>query len=122
MTRGERCNGRLPPEPVAGPAQPTAPPDPETLVRSRAYIALLVFGAAVGVPVAAVAFFFLKAITEAQHYFYATLPGELGFNSVPMWWPAPLLVVAGVLVSLTIRYLPGIGGHKPAEGFKTGVG
>ena len=78
------------------------------------------FGAAIGVPVAAVAFFFLKAVTEAQHYFFATLPGELGFDSVPMWWPAPLLVTAGVLVSLTIRYLPGTAGHKPAEGFKTG--
>src|SRR5271169_7043294 len=105
MTRGERCHGRLPPEPVADPtpqsAPPAAPPDPETLLRSRAYVALLVFGAAIGVPVAVVAFFFLKAISETQHYFYSTLPGELGYSSVPMWWPAPLLVVAGVLVSLT---------------------
>jgi H+/Cl- antiporter ClcA len=100
---------------------PAAPPDPETLLRSRAYVALLVLGAAVGVPVAAVAFFFLKAVSEAQHYFFATLPGELGFDSVPMWWPAPLLVMSGVLVSLTIRYLPGSAGHKPAEGFKTGL-
>jgi H+/Cl- antiporter ClcA len=105
---------------VADPTQPTAPPDPETLLRSRAYVALLVFGAAIGVPVAVVAFFFLKAVSEAQHYFFTTLPGELGFDSVPMWWPAPLLVTAGVLVSLTIRYLPGTAGHKPAEGFKTG--
>ena len=27
--------------------------------------------------------------------------------------------VSGLLVSLTIRYLPGTAGHKPAEGFKT---
>ena len=101
-------------------ADPTAPPDPETLLRSRAYVALLVFGAAIGVPVAVVAYFFLKAISESQHYFYSTLPGELGYGSVPMWWPAPLLFVAGVLVSLTIRYLPGTAGHKPAEGFKSG--
>ena len=103
------------------PTQPPAtPPDPAALLRSRAYIALLVFGAVVGVVVAVVAYFFLKAINESQHYFYSTLPGEVGFNSVPMWWPAPLLVVAGVLVALTIRYLPGTAGHKPAEGFKTG--
>ena len=105
---------------MADPTPPAAPPDPETLLRSRAFVGLLVFGATIGVPVAVVAFFFLKAVTEAQHYFFATLPGELGFDSVPMWWPVPLLVTAGVLVSLTIRYLPGTAGHKPAEGFKTG--
>jgi H+/Cl- antiporter ClcA len=107
-------------DPTPQSAAPAAPPDAETFLRSRAYVALLVFGAVIGVPVAAVAFFFLKAVSEAQHYLYATLPGELGYGTVPMWWPAPLLVVAGVLVSLTIRYLPGTAGHKPAEGFKTG--
>ena len=34
---------------------PGASPDPEELLRSRSYIALLVFGAAIGVPVATVA-------------------------------------------------------------------
>ena len=32
----------------------------------------------------------------------------------------PLLALSGLLVGLTIRYLPGTAGHKPAEGFKTG--
>jgi H+/Cl- antiporter ClcA len=31
-----------------------------------------------------------------------------------------LLALAGVLVGLTIRYLPGRGGHSPADGFKAG--
>ena len=35
-----------------------------------------------------------------------------------MWWPIPLLAVGGPLVGLTIQYLPGTGGHQPAEGFK----
>ena len=48
-----------------------------------------------------------------------TLPGELGFDSQPSWWPIPLLALSGLLVALTIRYLPGTAGHKPAEGFKT---
>ena len=30
----------------------------------------------------------------------------------------PLLLVSGLLVGLTIRYLPGKGGHSPADGFK----
>ena len=68
------------PDPTPQSAPPAAPPDPETLLRSRAYVALLVFGAAIGVPVAVVAFFFLKAVSEAQHYLFATLPGELGFD------------------------------------------
>ena len=39
--------------------------------RSRSYLALLVFGAAIGVPVAAAAYFFLKGVDAAQQYLYA---------------------------------------------------
>lgn len=81
---------------------------------------LLVFGAIVGVVVAFVAYFFLKGVSEAQHYVFATLPKEVGFSTVPVWWPLPWPALAGLLVALTIRYLPGSAGHKPAEGFKAG--
>ncbi len=81
---------------------------------------LLVFGALVGIVVALVAYFFLKGVGEAQHYIFSTLPTELGFDSEPVWWPLPWPPLAGLLVALTIRYLPGTAGHKPAEGFKTG--
>ena len=107
--------------PVTNPApaaSPAASPDPAALLRSRSYLVLLVFGAIVGVPVAAVAYFFLEGVAELQQYLFDTLPGDLGFDSQPAWWPIPLLALSGVLVALTIRYLPGIGGHKPAEGFK----
>jgi H+/Cl- antiporter ClcA len=79
---------------------------------------LLVFGALLGVPVAAVAYFFLKAIEESQHYLYTSLPGDLGFHGEPTWWPLPVLALGGLVVALAIRYLPGTGGEKPAEGFK----
>ena len=36
-----------------------------------------------------------------------------------MWWPLPLLALSGLLVALAIRYLPGTGGHSPADGFKS---
>ena len=101
------------------PPAPGAGVDPAELLRSRRYVVLLVFGAAVGVPIAAVAYFFLKAVGELQHFFYTSLPGDLGFSSAPTWWPLPLLGVCGVLVALTIERLPGTGGHKPAEGLKT---
>ena len=106
------------PEPPAPP--PVAAPDPLELLRSRSYVALVVFGAVIGVPVAVIAYFFLKLVAEAQHYVFSTLPGELGFSGEPTWWPLPLLALSGVLVALTIRSLPGTAGHKPAEGFKTG--
>jgi H+/Cl- antiporter ClcA len=95
-------------------------PAPVELLRSRSYLVLLIFGAVVGVLAAAVAFFYLKAVQEAQHFVFASLPHELGFSGEPLWWPLPCLALAGLLVALTIRYLPGTAGHKPAEGFKTG--
>jgi H+/Cl- antiporter ClcA len=101
-------------------SQPTAPPDPAELLRSRGYLALLAFGSAVGIVVAFVAYFFLKGVSEAQTYIFTTLPGEFGFSHQPVWWPLPWPPLAGVLVALTIRRLPGTAGHKPAEGFKTG--
>ena len=97
-----------------------ASPDPVELLRSRRYLVLVVFGAIVGVLVAVVAYFFLKAVGEAQHYIFTTLPGEVGYDAEPVWWPAPWLALSGLLVALTIQYLPGTAGHKPAEGFKTG--
>jgi len=100
------------------PGESGAPADPVELLKSRSYVALLVLGAAIGAPVAAIAYFFLKAITELQQYFFTTLPRDLGFDGEPIWWPLPLLAVGGLLVALTIRYLPGTAGHKPAEGLK----
>jgi H+/Cl- antiporter ClcA len=95
-------------------------PSAAELLRSRSYIVLVVFGAIVGVPVAAVAYFFLKLVAETQQYVFETLPGELGFDSQPSWWSIPLLALSGLIVAASIRFLPGTSGHKPAEGFKTG--
>ncbi len=101
-------------------ASPAASPDPVELLRSRRYLVLVVFGAIVGVLVAFVAYFFLKAVGDVQKYIFTTLPGEVGYDTEPAWWPAPWLTLSGLLVALTIQYLPGTAGHKPAEGFKTG--
>ena len=95
-------------------------PNPAELLRSRSYVVLVVFGAIIGVPVAAVSYFFLKLVAEAQQYVFDTLPGELGFDSQPSWWSIPFLALSGLIVAASIRYLPGTSGHKPAEGFKTG--
>jgi H+/Cl- antiporter ClcA len=101
---------------------PTDPPivDPMAMLRSRSYVQLLVLAAILGVPVSVVAYFFLKLVALLQNWFFTLLPKELGFSGTPVWWPLPLLAVAGVLVGATITYLPGTAGHKPAEGFKAG--
>ncbi len=67
---------------------------------------------------AAAAYFFLKGVAEAQQYLFTTFPDDLGFDEAPVWWPLPILALGGLVVGLTIRYLPGTGGHDPAEGFK----
>ncbi len=95
-------------------------PDPFALIRSRGYVALLVLAAIIGIPVSAVAYGFLKLVDVLQVWLFTDLPKELGFHGTPPWWPLPLLAVAGVLVALTIKYLPGTGGHSPADGFKAG--
>ena len=101
---------------------PDPPLDPLALLRSRSYVALLVLAAIIGVPVSAVAYFFLALVSKMQGWVFTDLPSGLGFHGEPLWWPIPPLVLAGVLVALTIRYLPGTGGHSPADGFKMGEG
>src|SRR6202034_40831 len=100
----------------------TTPADPLALLRSRSYLALLALAAIIGVPISAVAYFFLALVSKMQGWIFTDLPSGLGFHGEPLWWPIPPLVLSGVLVALTIRYLPGNGGHSPADGFKMGAG
>ncbi len=110
-------------------ARPTAPaPSPapgggdlaagdlSAVVRSRTYLALLVMGALIGVPVSAVAFGFLALVHQIDHAVYQDLPGALGFHGEPTWWPVPVVGLSGVVVALAVRTLPGNGGHSPVDG------
>jgi H+/Cl- antiporter ClcA len=100
----------------------TTPPDPLAMLRSRSYLVLLALAAIVGVPVSAAAYFFLALVGKLQGWIFTSLPKGLGFHGEPLWWPILPLLLAGVLVSLTLKYLPGTGGHSPADGFKAGGG
>jgi H+/Cl- antiporter ClcA len=95
------------------------PTDVVGLLRSRNYLVLLVLAAALGVPIATAAYWFLYLISQLQKWLYQPqyLLQALGFHGEPIWWPIPLVGIAGVLVALLIRYLPGRGGHSPADGF-----
>ena len=95
-------------------------PDAGDILRSRSYLSLLVLGALLGIPVAVVAYSFLAFVTKAQKFAFTTLPEDLGFSSAPTWWPLLPLVVCGLIVGLTLRYMHGTAGHRPAEGFKAG--
>ena len=99
-----------------------APPavDPNKLLRSPDYLRLLGLAAAIGLPISAVAYGFLTLVHFLQEWVFDDLPHGLGFSDVPAWWPLPVLGLAGVVVGLVIRYLPGGGGHSPAHGFQTG--
>jgi H+/Cl- antiporter ClcA len=110
-----------PPGPPSLP-DPDKPPDPLALLRSRSYIVLLVIAVIIGAPVSTAAYFFLALVSKLQGWIFTDLPKGLGFHAEPLWWPILPLLVAGVLVALTIKYLPGTGGHSPADGFKAGAG
>src|SRR3954453_15709420 len=97
---------------------PPAPTSPIEVLKDRGYLAWVLIGAALGVPVACAAYFFLKLVAEAQQFLFTDLPSDVGFQGAPIWWLVPLLVLSGVFVGLTIRHLPGTAGHKPSEGFK----
>jgi H+/Cl- antiporter ClcA len=99
----------------------TTPAEPVALLRSRGYVVLLALAGIIGAPVAAVAWGFLALVSKLQGWLYVDLPKGLGFAGTPVWWPVPLLAIAGLLVALTIRYLPGTGGHSPADGLQPGA-
>jgi H+/Cl- antiporter ClcA len=103
------------------PAPGGAVPNPAELLRSKQYVVLLVLAAILGAVAAAVVLFYLKLVGLLQHFFYHHLVSDLGFKHEPLWWPLPLLVIAGLLVALTIQYLPGTGGEEPAEGLKVSL-
>jgi H+/Cl- antiporter ClcA len=100
-------------------SQGDPPPDPLVLLRSRSYLRLLLLAAVIGVPVSAVAYGFLKLVAVLQEAVFETLPEGVGFHAAPAWWPLPVLALSGLLTACAIRYLPGAGGHSPADGFKT---
>ena len=90
-------------------------------MHSRGYLGLLLFAALIGVPLSLAAFGFLAAVHELEHQVWHTLPDALGYETLPAWWAIGTLGVAGILVGLTVRHLPGHGGHVPSAGLAAGA-
>ncbi len=103
--------------------QAADPADPASVLVSRAYLVLLAIASIVGVIVSLATWGFLELIYQIQREVYHHLPSALGYaHGPPLWWSLPVLAIAGLLVACAITYLPGNGGHIPAEGLKVGGG
>lgn len=103
------------------PAVPAGEPvAPMSVLRSRQYLGLLALAAVLGVPISAVAYGFLALVGAAQRWTFTSLPTALGLAGPPPWWPLVPLVVAGLIVGVVVRYVPGHGGESPADGFHAG--
>jgi H+/Cl- antiporter ClcA len=98
----------------------TTPADPFAILRTKKYMALLILAAVLGVVISFLVYWYLKLIADIQTWVFTDLPKSLGFHGEPAWWPLLPLAVAGAITGATIRYLPGRGGHSPADGFKPG--
>src|SRR5262249_5886318 len=95
---------------------PDATARAESVLRSRRYIAALVIAAILGVPITIAAYGFLRLTNSTQTWVYTNLPHGVGFKTPPVWWPILPMLVAGLVVGATVRYLPGAGGHVPVDG------
>ena len=105
------------------PSASTADPgqtDPIAILKSPAYLRLLVLAGILGVPISAGAYYYLWLIGWLQHRVFSSIPHGLGFHGTPVWWPVIPLFLAGLIVGPVIRYFPGRGGHSPADGFHAG--
>ena len=101
-------------------SQPTPPPDPAAILRSRNFVVLLVLAAAVGIIVSLLGWGFLELVHQIQVWVFTDLPSGLGLDPVPSWWAMPICTLAGLPVAFAIARLPGNGGHVPANGLQVG--
>src|SRR4051812_27919432 len=88
-----------------------------TTADRRAYLRLVLLGAAIGIPSAFVAALFIVVVRNVEQWLWVDLPDALG-HSDPPWYLVIALPVAGAAVVAVVRLvLPGDGGHPPLKGF-----
>jgi len=93
----------------------------DDLVESKSFAVLLLVAAVVGLLVSLGSWAFLELTTQMQTWVFVDAPSALGFaDGQPVWWPVPVLFLAGLIVAFAITRLPGQGGHVPAQGLASG--
>lgn len=93
----------------------------DDLVESTSFALLLVVAAAVGLVVSLASWAFLEFTTQLQTWVFVDAPRGLGFSGAPpIWWPVPVLFLAGLITAFAIARLPGGGGHIAAHGLAAG--
>jgi H+/Cl- antiporter ClcA len=98
-----------------------SPQKADETMRSKPFAGLLVAVAVVGVVVSLATWCFLELVHQTQSGLFTHLPDVLGYDDgPPVWWPLPVLGIGALIVALAITYLPGTGGHIPAEGLAAG--
>ena len=109
------------PEGAGAAGSPAAKPlDVGAVIRQRGYIGLLLVAAVVGLVVSLASWCFLEIVHELQQWAFKDLPNTLGFDTVPAWWPLPVLAISGVIIAFAVVRLPGKGGHEPWKGLSGG--
>jgi chloride channel protein, CIC family len=89
--------------------------------QGKAFMALLLLSAGVGIVVSLAAWCFLELVHQIQVGAFQELPEQLGYDGgAPLWWSVPVCGIAGLLVAIAIMRLPGYGGHIPAMGLGSG--
>ena len=105
----------------ATPPAELTPEQAANTMASKRFVVLLVLVSVVGVVVSFATWGFLELIDQITKELYTHLPNALGYHhGPPVWWPLPILGIAGVIVALAITRLPGNGGHIPARGLAAG--
>jgi H+/Cl- antiporter ClcA len=88
----------------------------EVPISGRAYLRLVLLGAAIGIPAALVAVLFLGLVHYVEGWLWHDLPDALGYGAPPWFLVLGLPVVGSLVVLLARVTLPGDGGHSPLEG------
>jgi H+/Cl- antiporter ClcA len=84
------------------------------------YLRLVLLGAAIGIPAAALAAGLLVVVHELEHVLWDDLPDGLGYSAPPWFLVIGLPVVGAAIVAIVRRALPGDGGHSPLAGIGAG--
>lgn len=87
----------------------------------RAYLRLVLLGAAIGIPAALVAAGLLLLVSQLDELLWHDLPDWLGYSAPPWFLVVALPVVGAAMVAVVRRALPGDGGHSPLKGIGGGT-